>query len=722
MNEHQTTEVDATIRAAHAIVAARYFLRGGSIPSSTPSPDDIAYPIAYTDKQQLAKDFTFSILYTSLQQYYAHSDQSLLIAAESSHRTIFETYAYLERALSSVYPEASPDTAGLTWFCQQSRDTQLTLPHTTVIGNPHTGGALSVAYGMTLHNPQHRAVCFIDDTIAEMSSESIAWHTVAHRSTQAQHGAIMPILLLSQDSPLWNASIYELLVLFIGRGYDPQLIDCMADTSLTQAHQMIAEGIAWLDHTAMKYATSTPSNRRAPRQPLLIVRPPRLPFIAQRADSMIQSTRCIAPSTPDNQYSREYLTQLFTWCRSGLDTLTRQIPHETPQRSVWYRTLSPQQHTRSPQHASTLSLPPIEDVTVVATPPGSTRADTLQGVHAYLRTVQRDNHTSRFCLLRSPAVDAAPFTNTAVDTAPSPLFSGIIQGYLASGGQSLLLSHPHDVSHIASAIDHYQTLLPPHTDSTQHTNSARLVSVASYNQLIYSSPQQPLDCLDEIMRRPYAPVTVYVPADANCAAVTTTLVLTSRQQCNIICAGARNQPSWLTTKAARSQMSTGLAIWNFASHPEEPHIVLAGVGDTAMTEIIAAIKFITTRCPAVRIRCINISSLTPTGFGTAQRRIPQRVFNRIFTKDKPIIINFIGRPHTMSALLGQYAIDLRRVVIHGHTIPMPHAYRQDALLTNHTSRYDIALSAVTQLRHSGVISVETAQQAAHAISVLQHAA
>ncbi len=709
MDGHQTTEVDTTIRAAHAIVAARYFLRSDSIPTGAPLSNDIIHPITSANKRQLAKDFAFSIVYANLRQYYTHSDHSLYITTESSHRVALEAHAFLEGVLHPT----RPDTTSLTWFHKQPLDTPLVLPNTASVGHPDTGGALSIAYGMTLHNPQHSAICFIDDMIAETSSENIAWHTVSYRSKPTDHGAILPILILSENSPLWNINTYQLLALFIGRGYEPRLVDCTASLSFTQINQTIAKEIAWLDQTATKYTTSSISSRNTPRQPLLIIRPPAQPFVAQSDKPSNQSStkRTLLDSSVD-QTTIEYLTRLFSWCNS-LDSSYRTEPREISQRSAWYSGASSQHDDAQPSRQA-LTFPPIEDVTVVATPPGSTQADTISSAYAYLRAMQQNNDSSQFCTIYSSITNALPFIeDTAKITVPTPLLYGIAQGYIASGRQPFLLTHARDTSRLASAIGQYHTLLPSDgTDSTKNT------PITSYNHLIHSTPQQSLDCLDEILSQPHTSTTIYLPADANCTAVATTLALTSRRRCNIICAGAVNQPSWLTTKAARAQMLTGLAIWNFASHPD-PNIVLAGAGDTAMAEIIAAIGLVAAHCSKAHIRCINISSFTPTNFGTAQRQIPQRVFNRIFTKDKPVIINFIGRPYIMSALLSQYAVDPHRVIIHGHTVAMPHATVQTTLRNNHTSRYDIATSTIAKLKQNGVISAEEAQHATLAINKIQ---
>ena len=123
--------------------------------------------------------------------------------------------------------------------------------------------------------------------------------------------------------------------------------------------------------------------------------------------------------------------------------------------------------------------------------------------------------------------------------------------------------------------------------------------------------------LDDLLRRQSNFSDVYFPADGNCTLVALEKMLTSVRQINAIVAGKTVEPRWLTVEMARKQIESGLMVWEFASD-DHPDIVLAAAGDYPTKEIMAAIDIIKTETPYVKIRCVNVSSVTTTGFGTLQ--------------------------------------------------------------------------------------------------------
>jgi D-xylulose 5-phosphate/D-fructose 6-phosphate phosphoketolase len=271
-------------------------------------------------------------------------------------------------------------------------------------------------------------------------------------------------------------------------------------------------------------------------------------------------------------------------------------------------------------------------------------------------------------------------------------------GYLEQGRQSVFIgaSLHEDMS---AASRSYTAAL------SSQPSGAPLPSLNTI--LSHQSAEQITNALDQRD----APTTVYFPADSNCAVVTLDMMLSSTQAINILHASDTTQPTWLTTKAARAQMHAGLATWNFASHAS-PDIVLAACGDVATTEVLAAIELINQSCPAARVRCVNISSLTPRGFGTLAQPVSRRTLARTLTTTKPVIIAYPGEERSLAATLFAYGVDSRQFAIHSFGLAPRGGTLMTSLINQQASRYDLAIAAATCLSATGVISPDDAQRLA----------
>lgn len=269
-------------------------------------------------------------------------------------------------------------------------------------------------------------------------------------------------------------------------------------------------------------------------------------------------------------------------------------------------------------------------------------------------------------------------------------------GYLEQGRQSVFVgaSLHGDMS---AASRSYTAAL------SSQPSSAPLPSLNTI--LSHQSAEQITNALDQRD----APTTIYFPADSNCAVVTLDMMLSSTQVINVLHASDTTQPTWLTTKAARAQMNAGLATWNFASHTS-PDIVLAACGDVATTEVLAAIELITHSCPAARVRCVNISSLTPRGFGTLAQPVSRRTLARTVTTTKPVIIAYPGEERSLAATLFVYGVDGRQFDIHSFGLAPCGDTLMTSLIRQQASRYDLAIAAATCLSATGVISPDDAQR------------
>ena len=115
---------------------------------------------------------------------------------------------------------------------------------------------------------------------------------------------------------------------------------------------------------------------------------------------------------------------------------------------------------------------------------------------------------------------------------------------------------------------------------------------------------------------------------------------------NVIVAGKQPAPQWLTMAEAEAHCTTGIGIWEWASTGgDSPDAVMACCGDVPTMETLAAVDWLRSNAPSLKIRVVNVVDLLvlepphdhPHGLSDTD-------FEKFFTKDRPIIFAFHGYP------------------------------------------------------------------------------
>lgn len=735
--------------AYYTVLAQRALWR--TLPAGQPlQPSDIKQLYSDELRAALAADFALSFSLAQIADYTQSDGAAPLIITDH------ERWA-AARAHALVYDMVQPgcdiarSQAGIDALCTLTHDLQTSLSDAIHLCDARLGGALAQASGRALGQLEQTVYCLIDSMATQ---DGTPWH-LAKLLSPATDGTIIPIIQLRPRTLLATLSTYELLALFIGYGYEPRIVDCTtADPRQPDADYTAA--LAWAtERTAALRQPAQPRPHKA-RRPLLLVRTPeQLETLLAEHEAQEDS---LAPAEHDNgdvqpssiaraqaalahrkaddtdssqARTQAWLAQVLAWCEPEnlFDTAgnlsfveTKALPHTAAAHADNDSSSRTAQLTATQPalSATRLRRPAIEPYAVVATPPGTQRSNTLSGVGSYLADLAKDAAPDSFRLFISPSLQSgtlaqcfashprawqwgsqpsiaphAPDGHTMSYPAAGAL-RGMQLGYLEQGRQSVFVgaSLHEDMS---AASRSYTAAL------SSQPSSASLPSLNTI--LSHQSAEQITNVLDQRD----APTTVYFPADSNCAVVALDMMLSSAQVINILHASDTTQLTWLTTKAARAQMHAGLATWNFASRAS-PDIVLAACGDIATTEVLAAIELINQSCPAARVRCVNISSLTPRGFGTLTQPVSRRTLARTLTTTKPVIITYPGEERSLAATLFAYGVDGRQFDIHSFGLTPRGDTLMTSLITQQASRYDLAIAAATCLSATGVISPDDAQR------------
>jgi xylulose-5-phosphate/fructose-6-phosphate phosphoketolase len=153
--------------------------------------------------------------------------------------------------------------------------------------------------------------------------------------------------------------------------------------------------------------------------------------------------------------------------------------------------------------------------------------------------------------------------------------------------------------------------------------------------------------IDHVVNKKAEVIRVYLPPDANTLLSVTDHCLRSRHYVNVIVAGKQPALQYLTMDEAVKHCAAGLGIFDWASNDRggEPDVVLACAGDVPTLETLAAVRLIREHLPDLRVRVVNVVNLmTLQPPSEHPHGLPDRDFDDLFTRNKPIIFAFHGYP------------------------------------------------------------------------------
>ena len=153
--------------------------------------------------------------------------------------------------------------------------------------------------------------------------------------------------------------------------------------------------------------------------------------------------------------------------------------------------------------------------------------------------------------------------------------------------------------------------------------------------------------LDHVVNKKADIVRVYLPPDANCLLSVFDHCLRSKHYVNVVVAGKRAMPQWLTMDEAIVHCTEGIGIWPWAGNDQgaEPDVVMACCGDTPTLEVLAAVSILREHLPALKVRVVNVVDLMKLQSSSEHPHgLSDTDYDSLFTKDKHIIFGFHGYP------------------------------------------------------------------------------
>ncbi|HVX79270.1 MAG TPA: phosphoketolase family protein [Bradyrhizobium sp.] len=604
---------------------------------------------------------------------------------------------YLEGTYTEIYPDISRDTDGLRKLFRQFSFPGGIPSHAApeTPGSIHEGGelgyALVHAYGAAFDNPDLIVACVIGDGEAETGPLAASWHSNKFLNP-AHDGAVLPILHLNgykiaNPTILGRLDDDELASLLKGYGHEPLFVEGDVPGEM---HQKMAQT---LDHALDRIrdiqstARGVGSSKR-PRWPMIVLRSPKGWTGPKEVDGKKVEGFWRAHQVPIDgvRSNPAHLEILESWMRTYrpetlFDDNGRFIPQLQALAPAGARRMGANPHANGGTLKKALELPDYRNYAVDVPLPGSGPHEATRIMGGFLRDVIRMNAEARTFRLMGPdetssnRLDAVfeatervwmeriePYDvhlaheGRVMEVLSEHLCQGWLEGYLLTGRHGLFNCYEAFVHIIDSMFNQHAKWLEV---------SRRLAwrrPIASLNYLLSShvwrqdhngfSHQDP-GFVDLVANKDADIIRIYLPPDANTLLWVTDHCLRTYDRVNVIVAGKQPALQWLSMQEAEAHCAAGIGIWSWAGTETsgEPDVVMACAGDIPTLETLAAAALLREAFSELKIRVVNVVDLMamqpreqhPHG-------LSDKEFDRIFTRDKPVIFAYHGYPYMIHRL------------------------------------------------------------------------
>ncbi len=744
------TKFDKFLRAANYLSAVQIYLQENFLLQEPLKPEHI--------KERLLGHWGtcpgVNFIYAHLNRAIIEHRLNMLFVLGPGHGfPAIQANLFLEGTLSKYYKEVTRNTAGIAHMAKQFSWPYGFPSHSNpgapgvILEGGELGYSLSTSYGAVLDNPDLIVACVVGDGEAETGPLATAWH-INKLIDPATNGAVLPILHLngykiSGPTFMGRMSDNELTDLFRGYGYEPLIVDTFVEADpharMVEVVDHAIQAIRFTQHCAKEGTL-----RENPRFPMIIFRSPKgWGSIKELGGKRIE----------DNHYSHQVIADLartdFAEFRALEDWLRSYRFNELfdgERFDADIEALVPDPERRMGDNPHALGGEPhykplrLPDVTRYAKsgtcrPEGGNCADanSMTAVAEYLRDTFRENAARRNIRLFSPdetysnkldpifEVTKRAFVwpkkewdrdmandGRVLEMLSEHSLQGLMQGYVLTGRHAVFASYEAFVQIVASMADQYAKFLSIARDVPWRGDIPSLnyiLTSGAWRQEHNGFSHQNPGFIDDMLQRQGCFVNVYFPADANTALTVMERSLFSKNEMNIIVLEKRPVPVWRTLNEAKSDVEDGLSIWEFASD-DDPHMVFGSVGDYLTKETLAAITIIREEVPKMRLRLVNIVSLSALGVGHSMCRVLHHDIDYYFTNDKPVLINFHGYPQTIKQVLFDYGASSTRYTIRGYEEQGSTTTPFDMQVRNKTDRYHLAMEAFAVAEKQGVITIK----------------
>ncbi|WP_026796084.1 MULTISPECIES: phosphoketolase family protein [Planktothrix] len=694
LSEDELRKIDAYWRACNYLAVGMIYLRENPLLKESLKPSDVKHRLL----GHWGSSPGLSFIYIHLNRLIKKYDLDMIYLAGPGHGAPGVLGpVYLEGTYSEIYPNISEDAEGMQKFFKQFSFPGGIGSHCTpeTPGSIHEGGelgySLSHAYGSVFDNPGLISVCVVGDGEAETGALATAWHSNKFLNP-IRDGAVLPILHLNgykiaNPTILSRISHEELEALFKGYGYKPYFVEG-SDPALM--HQKMADilEIAITEIKVIQAEARSTGVAKRPLWPMIILRSPKGWTGPAEVDGHKVEGFWRAHQVPmaDVTTNPPHLELLENWMRSYkpeelFDENGCLIPELKTLAPKGTKRMSASPHANGGVLRKDLRLPDFRSYGVPVECPGKSGVENTKPLGNFLRDVMGNNlqnfrvfgpdetasnrlnaiyEVSKKTWVGDFLPEDSDGSELATDGRVMEMLSehtleGWLEGYLLTGRHGFF----HTYEAFAHVIDSMFNQHAKWLDICRNEVPWR-APISSLNLLLSStvwrqdhngfSHQDP-GFLDVVTNKSASVTRIYLPPDANCLLSVADHCLKSTNYINVIVADKQKHLQFLTMDEAIKHCTKGIGIWEWASSddcgkdPDIPDVIMAGCGDVATMESLAATAILREEIPDLKVRFVNVVDLFKLQPDTEHPHgLSDRDFDSLFTTDKPIIFNFHGYP------------------------------------------------------------------------------
>lgn len=678
-----------------------------------------------------------NFIYTHLNRVIKNNDLNMIYISGPGHGgNAVVSNVYLEGTYSEIYPEITEDTEGLKKLFKQFSFPGGIASHAApeTPGSINEGGelgySLSHAFGAVFDNPDLIAACVVGDGEAETGPLATSWHSNKFLNPKTD-GAVLPILHLngykiSNPTVLSRISDEELASLFYGYGWKPYLVEASNTMDL---HKKMAITLDKIIKEIKKIQYDARYNNKVARVfwPMIVLRTPKGwtgPKVVngKKIEGTFRSHQVPIPLESD-----EDLKLLEKWMKSyHPEELFDDNGHLMPylKELVPYNRMGANPNANGGLLLKELKIPSINKYAVKFSHPGEIEKEDMRVLGEFIRDIIKNNpnnfrafgpdetmsnrlshifEADNRCwyLTKKKDDEYLSYDGRIMDSYLSEhTCEGWLEGYLLTGRHGFFASYEAFIRIVDSMASQHAKWLKVANELPWRKDIASLNYILTSNvwqQDHNGYTHQDPGFIDHLANKKADIVRVYLPPDSNCLLSCFDHVIRTKNYINVLVASKHMRPQWLTMEEAKEHCAKGLSKWEFASNDSKgTDIVLVSIGDAPTLENMAAVSIIRSYLPDIKIRFINVVDLMKLEPNTKHPHGLTNVeYNKLFTKDKPIIFNYHGYPTLIHELT--YERENKNISVHGYmeegTITTPF----DMRVKNEIDRYHIVIDIINHL-------------------------
>ena len=742
LTKEEIANIDGYFRAANYLSATQLYLLDNPLLKRKLSINDIKPRIVghwgtapgqnfiYVHLNRIIKKYNLKMIYISGP---GHGGQALI------------ANNYLDGTYTKFYPNIKENEDGLKKLNKQFSFPKGVSSHVEpkVPGSINEGGelgySLSHAYGAVLDNPDLIAACVIGDGEAETAPLATSWH-INKFINPKRDGFVLPILhrngyKIASPTIFGRMTTTEINNFFSGCGYKAYHVS--GDDPL-KLHEVMAKA---LDDAIRDFAKIRRGDNI--KYPVIVLSTPK----GWTGPKMVENKRVEnsfrahqVPVAIDNTHI-DNLAILEKWLRSYKPEelfdddgkLIKRLKDLAPAPS---KCMGSSPFANGGLLLKELITPDWEKYALNIETPGTVIAQDTLELGNYIRDLFKLNAKNKNFRIFGPDEALSNRFNHAFEVENRTWDGKILKGdeYLSPTGRIMdsflsehvcegmlegyLLTGRHGFMHSYEAFTRVIDSM-----TSQHSKWLKMCreikwreDIASLNYLLVSHvfqqdhngyTHQDPGFLNHVATKKKDIVRIYLPPDTNTLLCTFDHIIKTKNRINVVVASKHERAQWLNKKEAKIHCKKGLGIWDFASdETANPDIIIACAGETPTLEALAAVDILRTSIKNIKIRFINVVDLMKLD-NDHPHGLSDEEYDRLFTKDKPIVFNFHGYPSLIKELI--YNRENRNISIHGYqeegTITTPF----DIRVQSEIDRFHLVIDAINKMskyRKNGQVLVD----------------